>query len=223
MKKLESLLLEFVLDFERLYYQRMPERIHFVRQSIHLLLHLASEIVRLGPHAFRTQWPMERVIGYLGGEIHQPSNPYANLAQNGVKQCRLNALKAIFPHLDSSSDTPQGKTARVLSDGYTLLGARDRYARELPAIHGGDVIKMYLRSLERLNDMSDDQLLHQRIVRWSRLRLPTGQIARSAFQEVGRTSRKNSRISRMVKVSNPVAVDFSSELMSHLGSKPRSN
>ncbi|KAG6914558.1 hypothetical protein DXG01_016602 [Tephrocybe rancida] len=37
-------LLEFVKGFEALYYDRRPERVHFVLQSIHQLLHLAWEL-----------------------------------------------------------------------------------------------------------------------------------------------------------------------------------
>jgi len=46
------LLCEFVQEFEQLYYQCRADQIHFVRQSIHLLTHLASEIIRIGPLVF---------------------------------------------------------------------------------------------------------------------------------------------------------------------------
>ena len=38
-----SLLTEFAREYEDLYYQRMEARIHFVRQSIHLLTHMGPE------------------------------------------------------------------------------------------------------------------------------------------------------------------------------------
>jgi hypothetical protein len=41
LKSAHLALLEFVNEFELLYYQRRPERIHFVHQSIHALTHLA--------------------------------------------------------------------------------------------------------------------------------------------------------------------------------------
>ncbi|KAI0085580.1 hypothetical protein BDY19DRAFT_896321 [Irpex rosettiformis] len=71
----DRLLLEFCVEFELLYYQRNPARIHFVRQSIHALAHLGSETTRIGPYAGVTQWTMENTIGNLSREIRQPSNP----------------------------------------------------------------------------------------------------------------------------------------------------
>ena len=59
-------LLEYSHEFELLYYQRRADRLHFVRQSIHNLMHLASETIRLGPGAYHSQWTMERTIGNLG-------------------------------------------------------------------------------------------------------------------------------------------------------------
>ncbi|KAF8225593.1 hypothetical protein L208DRAFT_1305537, partial [Tricholoma matsutake] len=71
----------FCSEFEVLYCQRRPERLHFVQQSIHALTHLAPETVRIGPGICSSQWTMEGTIGNLVAEICQPSNPYANLSQ----------------------------------------------------------------------------------------------------------------------------------------------
>jgi hypothetical protein len=43
--KAHQALLEFAVEFEVLYYQRRPERLHFVRQSIHALTHLGPEVL----------------------------------------------------------------------------------------------------------------------------------------------------------------------------------
>jgi hypothetical protein len=53
------LMKEFVREYEELYYQRNAKRIHFCHPSIHGLLHLALETVRLGPCCYYTQWTME--------------------------------------------------------------------------------------------------------------------------------------------------------------------
>jgi hypothetical protein len=43
---------------------------------------------------------MECTIGNLGQEIRQPSNPYANISQEGARHCKVNALFATVPELD---------------------------------------------------------------------------------------------------------------------------
>ncbi|EDR02846.1 uncharacterized protein LACBIDRAFT_307985 [Laccaria bicolor S238N-H82] len=74
----------FHREFEEIYVQRREDRIHFVRPCLHALLHMASETVRVGPCPLYSTWTMERVIGDLGGEIRQPSNPYKNLSERGL-------------------------------------------------------------------------------------------------------------------------------------------
>jgi hypothetical protein len=78
------LVLDFTEEFEAIYYGRMVTRLHFCRQSIHGLSHLALDAICLGPGAYSSQWTLEHTIGNLGEEIKQPSNPYANLANCGL-------------------------------------------------------------------------------------------------------------------------------------------
>ena len=191
LKSAHLALLEFVNNFELLYYQRRPERLHFVRQSIHALTHLAPEAVRLGPPICSSQWTMERTIGNLVEEIRQPSNPYANLSQRGLQRCQVNTLKSMFPSLEEEkSKIPRG--ALDLGKGYVLLRARDRYLynlsdHELAAVRRAD--------LQLENPIEDYLAVH----RWARLRLPNGQIARSAWKENLKPLTKV-RMSRNVKV-----------------------
>ncbi|KAF6757353.1 hypothetical protein DFP72DRAFT_744314, partial [Ephemerocybe angulata] len=77
-------LITFVLEFEELYVDRNPERVHFVRYCIHNLIHIPYETIRIGPHCLLAQWTMERAIGYLTQELRQPSNPYHNLSERGL-------------------------------------------------------------------------------------------------------------------------------------------
>ena len=81
LKKAHVALLEFVNEFELLYYQCHPERLHFIHQSIYALTNLGPEAVCIGPPIISSQWTMERIIGNLGEEICQHSNPYANLSE----------------------------------------------------------------------------------------------------------------------------------------------
>jgi hypothetical protein len=59
LQRAHKLLLEFVRDFELLYYQRKTTRIHFIRQSIHTLLHMSPEVFRVGPLGCHSQYTLE--------------------------------------------------------------------------------------------------------------------------------------------------------------------
>jgi len=193
----DGLLRSFAYEFEVLYYQRREDRIHFCRQSLHALLHLASEVTRIGPPICSSQWTMERTIGNLGEEIRQPSNPYANLSQRGLLRCQVNALIAMVPDLNPSrcdSDLPRG--ALDLTGGYVLLRAQDRYSRLMKETEA-TALKKYIQSHHSLTQFGKDWPL--KIVRWARLRLPNGQVARSRWKEALKPINKI-RIARNVKV-----------------------
>ncbi|KAH7905503.1 hypothetical protein BJ138DRAFT_1017616, partial [Hygrophoropsis aurantiaca] len=193
-----SAIIEFTEEFELLYYQRNPDRIHFCRQSVHALAHLAPETTLKGPPIYYTQWAMERTIGNLGEEIKQHSNPYANLSQRGLRRSQVNALKAMCPDLDTNSDSHLPRGARDLGDGYTLLRARDIAERPVYGDEGA-AIREYLRG-----DMDDFTLS---ITRWARLGLPNGQIARSAWKEKLKAL-KDVRMARNIKLLRNGKIDF---------------
>lgn len=93
------LLCKFTQEFEQLYCQCHADCIHFVRKSIHLLTHIASETIRIGPLSCYSQWTIEMAIGNLSEEIHQEHDPYANIAQRGVLRAQLNSILAMYPHI----------------------------------------------------------------------------------------------------------------------------
>ena len=195
----------FCVEYEEIYVQRRSDQLHMVRPSIHAILHMPSETVRVGPTPLSSTWTMERLIGDLGSEIRQPSNPYQNLSQRGIRRCQINALIALFPFLDH---TPKllSRYSLDIGDGYFLLRAKERTGRLSTEIPEYPLIKGYLEQAEQQhgNVPGDDNLQQHkvRVPRWARLRLQNGQIARSAWKEKSR-SFKDSRRARCVKVSFP--------------------
>jgi hypothetical protein len=186
-----KLAIEYVAEFETLYFQGMPERIHFVRQSVHTMTHLAPETIRVGPAALYSQWTMERTIGNLGQEIKSDSQPYANLSERGLRRSQVNALKALIPDLDPDTQSlPRGSVD--LGDAFVLLRARDEYKHHIEGAAGNHIRAF----LEKRNGPTPGVL---GIVRWARLRLPNGQIARSAWKELRKPLNKV-RMARNVKV-----------------------
>ncbi|OBZ70829.1 hypothetical protein A0H81_09275 [Grifola frondosa] len=193
------LLIIFLEEFETFYYQRKASRIHFCRQSIHALSHLADQVPQLGPPIYMTQFPMERIIGDLGSEIKQHSNPYANLSQRAVRRGQVNALKAMIPSLDPSHGLPIiPRGALELEDGYVLLRARDVRDRNVTHEEAAAIREFFP------NEPSD---WTPQVMRWARLCLPNGQVARSMWKE-GRKQPDKVRMSRNVKIIENDNVHF---------------
>jgi hypothetical protein len=158
-------------EFESIFYQCRVDCIHFVRPCVHLTNHLSSEAVHVGSPICSSQWTMEHTIGNLEQEICQPSNPFANLAQQGIWRCQMNTLKAMLPELDpQSSSIPRGATD--LRNDYVLLPKRDRYPTKI-VTDEQHVIAAYL-----------GHPAVPKLRRWAWLRLPNGQVACSQFMEL---------------------------------------
>ncbi|KDQ10432.1 hypothetical protein BOTBODRAFT_178101 [Botryobasidium botryosum FD-172 SS1] len=188
---------EYVKGYKTLYYQQKVSRIHFCRQSVHNILHLAPETARGGPLPYTSQYPMERTIGNLGQEIKQPSNPFANLSQRAVVCCQVNALKALVLDLDCGGSE---KRIRIeLGDGHTALHPRDRSGQKITGPEG-------LAICEALQGEMDNYT-QARLVRWARIRLPNGQIARCAWKEERRPL-ENVRMARNIKLKRDGKLAF---------------
>jgi hypothetical protein len=193
------LLCEFTQEFERLYYQRRADRIHFVRQSIHLLTHIASETIRIGPLSCYSQWTIETAIGNLGAEIRQDRDPYANIAQRGILRAQLNSILAMFPRLklqkDSMGSFPRG--AKDLGQGYALLRMCQKTAKPVDDAEAHAILRYWEEhGWPNLDDWPCD------VKRWARLRLPNGQTARSKWYES--QSSRGLRKTTCVKVCNSI-------------------
>ena len=134
------------------------------------------------------QWTIECIIGNLKQEIRQPSNYLANFANEGLQCAYVNALLAALPELDDSRPSLP-TTALDLGDGYAFLRKRDKLP-VLPSHGTGPAI---------LDFLGQPRTGFPRIIRWARLSLPNGQIARSAWREKLKSPDKL-RVSRMIKV-----------------------
>ena len=169
LKQAHQSLLDFILEFEQLYYRRHQCQIHFVRPCIHLFIHIAPEVLRAGPGIIGSQWVMERAIGDLGGEICLPSNPFANLSQRAVLRCQVNTLKVILPELNKPKNLlPRGTLD--LCGSYVLLRAWEPRPSLMTDSEAVALQCYYEGQGQPLRDGGTSY----RVVRWARLVIPTG-------------------------------------------------
>ncbi|KAH8981811.1 hypothetical protein EDB92DRAFT_1969673 [Lactarius akahatsu] len=176
-----QLLMDFAYEFEELYYQRMESRIHFVRQSVHLLTHIGPETFRAGPLACYAQWTLETAIGNLGREIRQDRDIFANLTQRAIIRAQVNALCARFPRIkfevggvSSQSNTREFEEAI----GYVFKPRCEEYPSPLTEDEFA-ALKIYWNRQGWPNRDSWPNA----ICRWAKLQLPNGQMARSIWHE----------------------------------------
>jgi Transposase family tnp2 len=191
-----TLLKDFVKDFEVLYYQRQASRIHFIRHSVHLLTHIAPETVRAGPLACYAQWTMETAIGNLGKEIRQDKDPYRNLEERGVIRAQINSVMAMYPKLDinyGADDMPI--RAHCFPDKYAFLPRRDNVATPMAQLEYNALMEYWRRK-----GWPNGASWPNAIVRWARLQLPNGQRARSVWSES--TNKSSLRRTSCVEVSH---------------------
>lgn len=174
LRKADFALREYLIQFETLYYDRKIDRLHFVRQCLHSLTHLASESLRCGPLSGCAQWCMESAVGSFGREIRSYSNMYANIANRGVLRAQVNAIKAKIPDLEPEPVLPHGSFK--FGDGYAFLHPTDS-TRRLVSDHEAEAIRA-----SGITDNSNNSGPIS-VRRWGRLHLPNGQVCRCAWKE----------------------------------------
>ena len=176
------LLMAFAHEYEDLYYRRMESRIHFVRQSIHLLTHIGPETFRIGPLACYAQWTLETAIGNLGREIRQDRDLFANLTQRAIMRAQVNTMYARFPQVKfelSSILQPTHSThTREFEGGYVFLPRCEAFPTPL-----SDDELVALKTHWRQQDWPSTDSWPNAVCRWAKLRLPNRQTARSVWYE----------------------------------------
>ncbi|KAI0767543.1 hypothetical protein C8Q74DRAFT_1203821 [Fomes fomentarius] len=199
------LLSDFVYNFEKLYIQRKVSHMHFSPQCLHSLPHMPLQTVRIGPLICSSQFTMECTIGDLGSEIKQPSKPFENLAQRSLCRAQDNALVAMHPELVAQ---PLSKTPSVdLGEGFVLLHPRQKGPR---AVEDREDIAILCYIEDLVGTAQAHSIWIEKmqccVQRWGRLRLPNGQICRTAWKEV---PNQMTRLARNVKALSPLeTVEF---------------
>ena len=123
---------------------------------------------------------MERVIGYLGSLLRQPSNPFRNLAAQTKRVANTNTLVAMYPDFEDQKGDPRG--SKDLGNGYLLLGPKDT-----TLYHVSPAEQTTLDDFFSGQPGAED-IDQQTVYRWGRLKLPTEQVARSRWKELERCS-----------------------------------
>ncbi|KAH8929422.1 hypothetical protein BT69DRAFT_1367720 [Atractiella rhizophila] len=172
----ENLIIEYVEEFEKMYYQQDIARVHFCRPSLHKMLHHVPQVRRLGPFIYITQWTLERTIGILGSWICQPSNPYQNLSQQAVRQAQCQALRSLDPQLVHQQQNRLPRGSYDLHGGRAFLPASQNV--KLPDSHEKRAIESFLMAKGFLVSEWNGYL-----TKWARLHLPSGEAARTLWKE----------------------------------------
>ena len=175
-----DLLVKFVREYEDLYYQRMESRIHFVRQSIHMLTHMGPETFRIGPLACYAQWTLETAIGNLGREIRQDRDLFANLTQRVVMRAQVNSLCARFPRIAFEVDGRSSQSVHKceFEGGFVFLPR----CEESPSPLSDDELHAF-KEYWRIQPWPNSDAWPNAVCRWAKLQLPSGQRARSVWYE----------------------------------------
>jgi hypothetical protein len=95
--RIRTLLIEFVSEYEELYYQYDEQRISTCLPTFHLLLHLSESILNCGPAWVFWQFPCERVCGMLKPMVKSRVLSNRNLSLTILYQEQFNHLTFVTP------------------------------------------------------------------------------------------------------------------------------
>lgn len=124
---LEELTVDFVRNYERLYYRGEPRRLPVCLVNIHYLVHLAAHIRDCGPLRYCWQFPMERYCGIIKPMARSKSHLNKSLANGVLTREFFNHIRftraagpdmqCSYPNLlDSFVPAPQAQLRKRLSE-----------------------------------------------------------------------------------------------------------
>lgn len=97
---------ELQLILYRYYYQFQNERLPACNSTLHGLLHVADDTLRVGPCWSTWCFLMERFCGSLVVEARSRSNPFPAISQNTLHRCQLQHIMIKFPGIAAKIKWP---------------------------------------------------------------------------------------------------------------------
>ncbi|KAG9092634.1 hypothetical protein FS749_015554 [Ceratobasidium sp. UAMH 11750] len=86
----------WVQGYERLYYQTRPNRLRACTLSLHSLLHIADDILAMGPVWCFWAFPMERFCGGLARSLKSRRFPFSSLDRRVLAVAQLSQIKSMY-------------------------------------------------------------------------------------------------------------------------------
>jgi Transposase family tnp2 len=201
---IKSLLIDFVSEYEELYYQYEVLRVLACLPTFHLLLHLHESISDCGPAWVFWQFPCERMCGMLKPMVKNRSNANRNLSLGILYQEQLNHLPFATPSWTmwpwQRNIASPNFTKDLDGRTYSFLHPRS-YAYLLPE-ETVQLVRYYANLLNctpREINLNED--VNRNITKWARCLLAGDVDAVSSSSYEGRRDAVNGRASSVVRLS----------------------
>ena len=143
LKEIKRLFSEFIIHYEKEYYQRESARLPAALISFHYLLHVAKSIQNTGPAWATWQYPMERLCGMLLPLVRSRQYPYTNLTNQITVWNQFSHLQ-YFPDINERVFGSLTDTKKSEEDQYFKLEDRDEMLVPLMQKHTIDQKKKRL-------------------------------------------------------------------------------
>ncbi|KAI0039336.1 hypothetical protein FA95DRAFT_1655411 [Auriscalpium vulgare] len=101
---LHNLIKNFLLDYERLYVNNDPKKVHRCRLCVFQLIHIPKHIQWNGSLRIGSQSTMERAIGEISHSIRSKKAPYAHMANLIFERSLIKILRLKYPQLSKKSN-----------------------------------------------------------------------------------------------------------------------
>jgi hypothetical protein len=117
--RIQTLAVDFLSEYERIYYRYRSDALWMNTSNHHLLLHISTYINGLGPPFVFWQFAMERFCGFFEGMSKSRLHLNASLANAIVLEEQLHhiLLQPGFEDIRFEQETSQGRTAKLECQG----------------------------------------------------------------------------------------------------------
>ncbi|KAG8787089.1 hypothetical protein FRC12_015914 [Ceratobasidium sp. 428] len=195
---------KWVQEYEKLYYRNDPTRLRACTLPLHALLHIADDIVAMGPVWCYWAFVMERFIGALKRANLSLRFPWSSFNRHVVEVAQLAQIKTLYGLRDALnlSERHDNIAKGTRYDGYPgLVFARPRRVEALSTVYQNK-IGTYLSILFDIpEDVVRRTMQGERFEQWGRMQqfddMRGGDLVRA--NEIGRQSELITRNASYVK------------------------
>jgi len=201
---IKSLLIEFVSEYEKLYYQYDELRISACLPTFHLLLHLHESISDCGPAWMFWQFPCERMCGMLKPMVKNRSKANRNLSLGILYQEQFNHLPFATPSWTIPSVRRNLASPNYTKDldGHIYSFLHPRIYNELSPEETTHLVKYYANGHNcTRREIDPNGGINRDITKWAHCLLAGDIDSVSSTSHEGQRDLANGRASSVVRLS----------------------
>ncbi|KAF8325103.1 uncharacterized protein EI90DRAFT_2933090 [Cantharellus anzutake] len=175
---LHERVIDYIQEYESIYYQFKPDRLSVCTLAVHALLHIADDIKTNGPPCYNWTFVMERWCQHLLPAVKSHKRPFVSLAMRQYHLALFNEIQTRYELFEALQLTPSKKEL----SHYEVVYKEYPHSILQPPRRGGkpftdwlrNLVAAYLTTVFNIRISTAKRVIPETFTAWGKVRIANG-------------------------------------------------